>query len=89
MTPTLGYNPEGKRAIITGGGQGIGYEFAVQLLTAGAKVCICDIDATGGKDAAEKFIKIHPGKKGRYDKNFIKYVTCLLYIVLQCALCQV
>ena len=75
MSPTLGYNPEGKRAIITGGAQGIGYEFTVQLFSAGTKVCISDIDAPGGKDAAEKLRQMYPDRKDRYDKHFLKYTT--------------
>ena len=71
MSPSLGYNPEGKRAIITGGAQGIGYEFAAQLLSAGSKVCICDIDAPSGRDAAEKLRTLHPGRKDRYEKKLV------------------
>ena len=70
MPPTLGYNPEGKRAIITGGAHGIGYEFAAQLFSAGTKVCISDIDTPGGIDAAEKLRNMYPDRKDRYDKHF-------------------
>ena len=75
MSPSLGYNPEGKRAIVTGGAQGIGYEFAAQLLSAGTKVCICDIDAPSGKDAAENLRTLYPERKDRYEENLFKYVN--------------
>ena len=53
MNYTRKYNPKGKRAIITGGARGIGYEFAEQLLSAGARVCISDINVKIGEEAAE------------------------------------
>ena len=53
MQSNFGFNPSGKRAIITGGARGIGYEFAEQLLSAGAKVCLSDINENVGQDAAE------------------------------------
>ena len=37
---------EGRRAIVTGGAQGIGRAIAERLLAGGAKVCIWDADAT-------------------------------------------
>ena len=51
------FDPKGRRAIITGGAQGIGSEFARQLVGAGAKVCICDIDTSVGEEYAEKLRK--------------------------------
>ena len=54
MQSNFGFNPSGKRAIITGGARGIGYEFAEQLLSAGAKVCLSDINENVGQDAAGK-----------------------------------
>jgi NAD(P)-dependent dehydrogenase (short-subunit alcohol dehydrogenase family) len=48
------YPPNGRRAIITGGAQGLGLEFARRLVDAGAKVCIADIDVTLGEEAAEE-----------------------------------
>ena len=54
MQSNFRYNPSGKRAIITGGARGIGYEYSEQLLCAGAKVCLSDINENIGKEAAEK-----------------------------------
>ena len=48
------FDPRNRRAIVTGGSQGLGLEFARRLLDLGAKVCICDIDyAAGGAAVAE------------------------------------
>ena len=54
MQSNFRYNPSGKRAIVTGGARGIGYEYAEQLLSSGAKVCLSDINAKIGNEAAEK-----------------------------------
>ena len=65
MSSSWGFNPRGKRAIITGGAQGIGFEFAAQLLSAGAKVCICDIDLQRGKESAEELNALYPERRDR------------------------
>ena len=50
-----------RRVFITGGGAGLGREFARQLAASGAKVCISDIDAVAGvataKEIGGHFIK--------------------------------
>lgn len=43
----------GKVAIVTGAGEGIGYEIAAQLVAKGAMVLLNDIDAEKAKSAAE------------------------------------
>ena len=65
MSSSWGFNPRGKRAIITGGAQGIGYELASKLLSAGAKVCICDIDLQRGKKSAEELKAMYPEGRDR------------------------
>ena len=51
---SFNFDPKGRRAIITGGAQGLGLEYARQLLSHGAKVCICDINAKLGEEAVKQ-----------------------------------
>lgn len=68
------FDPKGRRAIVTGGAQGIGSEFARQLVGAGAKVCICDIDISVGKEFTEKLRKEYGvGKDRCNDKHFFHF----------------
>ena len=48
------FYPKDCRAIITGGSQGLGLEFARRLVSLGTKVCICDIDSTAGQSAVQE-----------------------------------
>ena len=48
------FNLEGKRALVTGSGQGIGFELARGLADAGAEIIVNDIDATRVENAAAK-----------------------------------
>lgn len=45
----MGYDVNKKIAIITGSARGFGKEFAIRLLSKGAKVCISDVDETAGE----------------------------------------
>lgn len=49
------YDVSGKRAIITGGAQGFGRQFARRLLQKGCRVCITDIDEIKGQEAKKEF----------------------------------
>jgi NAD(P)-dependent dehydrogenase (short-subunit alcohol dehydrogenase family) len=55
------YDVAGKSAIVTGSAQGLGKEFAIHLLKAGAKVCISDVNEVLGaetlKELGEKYGK--------------------------------
>ena len=75
------FDPKGRRAIVTGGAQGIGSEFARQLVSAGAKVCICDIDTSVGKEFAEKLRKEYGVGKDRFDttKHFFSLLKALTH----------
>jgi len=48
----------GRRAVITGGGQGIGYGIAQRLLASGASVSIWDVDAKLAEEAAAELSKL-------------------------------
>lgn len=50
----LNFDPKDRRAIITGGSQGLGLEFARRLVSLGARVCICDIDSAAGESAVRE-----------------------------------
>ena len=53
----MGFSVRNKRAIVTGGAQGIGYEFARCLIGKGARVCIADIKVNVGSEAARRLCK--------------------------------
>jgi NAD(P)-dependent dehydrogenase (short-subunit alcohol dehydrogenase family) len=47
-------DPQGKVALVTGGGSGIGRATAVALAAAGASVVVADIDAAGGAETVSQ-----------------------------------
>ena len=51
------FDVSGTRAIITGGAQGFGREFARRLLQKGCRVCVTDLDETKGLEAKEELKK--------------------------------
>ena len=53
----MAYNFEGKVAVITGAGEGIGFEVARQLSENGARVVLNDVDLEKAKQAAEAIKK--------------------------------
>ncbi len=52
---------DGKRAIVTGAAQGIGYACAERFVAEGARVLLADIDADKVRHAAEALNANHPG----------------------------
>jgi NAD(P)-dependent dehydrogenase (short-subunit alcohol dehydrogenase family) len=45
---------QGKRVVVTGGGQGIGKAVARRCLEDGARVCIIEVDPAAGKETAQE-----------------------------------
>ncbi|RDD43040.1 15-hydroxyprostaglandin dehydrogenase [NAD(+)] [Trichoplax sp. H2] len=60
---------EGKVAIVTGGGQGIGERFCIALLEKGANVVIADIKTRQGESLSKQFNQ-------KYGLNRTKFVQC-------------
>lgn len=52
----------GKRAVITGAAQGLGFAFAAMLLKEGAQVTLTDINGAGVAAAAEGLAQTYPGR---------------------------
>jgi len=59
---------QGRIVVITGSAQGLGKAFARQLLNAGAKVCISDINLEGGNKTLQEFEEIY----GATNVHFVK-----------------
>ena len=51
-----GFNVKGKVCLVTGGGQGLGKEFALKLLSQGGKVCLSDINEERGLETVQEFV---------------------------------
>lgn len=49
---------EGRTALITGAGSGIGREAALLMAGAGATVVVCDLDATGGEETVAQIASL-------------------------------
>ena len=53
----------GNSAIVTGAGQGIGYDIAGHLMAAGADVLVYEIDPDRAHSAAERLSAEHPSQR--------------------------
>jgi NAD(P)-dependent dehydrogenase (short-subunit alcohol dehydrogenase family) len=73
-----------RRAIITGGANGLGLEFARRLIAEGARVCISDIAVEAGEKAVKDISKQNNIGKNRcnnrveclYLGTFITLLSC-------------
>jgi len=60
---------KGKLAIITGSAQGLGKAFAIRLLSAGAKVCLSDINADLGEETLAEL-------REKFGKDKVAFIRC-------------
>ena len=58
------FDLQGKTAIVTGGGKGIGLKMAEGLAEAGANVVLCSRKIENCQEAAEKFSRTAPAASG-------------------------
>ncbi|MCR5747815.1 MAG: SDR family oxidoreductase [Lachnospiraceae bacterium] len=70
---------EGKKALITGGDKGLGYEIASEFVKQGADICICSRNEETLKDAAGRLSKntVYEGQKVIYKKADISDVAAV------------
>ena len=71
------FDVSGKRAIITGGAQGFGRQFARRLLQKGCKVCITDIDENKGLNTKKEFQEQFGIKDNRLKPLLVKPIRLL------------
>lgn len=62
---------KGKRAVVTGAGQGIGRETALVLAQEGAVVCVSDINDSRGKETVEEICG-----RGELESIFMRMWGC-------------
>lgn len=65
----MGYDVDRKIAIITGSARGFGKEFAIRLLSKGAKVCISDVDEAAGEQTKNELSE-------RYGTENVTFKKC-------------
>jgi NAD(P)-dependent dehydrogenase (short-subunit alcohol dehydrogenase family) len=65
------YDVSGKRALITGGAQGFGRQFARRLLQKGCRVCITDIDQNKGQETKKEFQEQFGIKENRFKQLYV------------------
>jgi NAD(P)-dependent dehydrogenase (short-subunit alcohol dehydrogenase family) len=65
------YDVSGKRALITGGAQGFGRQFARRLLQKGCRVCITDIDQNKGQETKKEFQEQFGIKENRFRQLYL------------------
>jgi len=60
LDPSGPFRLDGKRALVTGGASGIGQATCRELVSAGAHVCIADLNFTGAEALAAELGNAHP-----------------------------
>ena len=80
------FDVSGKRAIITGGAQGFGQQFARRLLQKGCKVCITDIDERKGAETKKEFQEQFGIKDNRFESSPVTFVRRFSRVKLELVL---